>query len=388
MGLEKCRLIVLALACLTVVGCSSSGWERSGEETTTSSPVLSGETVFYATTRFGVMHYLNAILLDSGRSAWQMRLRGWEPYTHVVVGEGVVIAAGPEFARAFDRVTGRPRWRLRLDSDRVDVLDTRDRMLVVGVTGKTGARELLLLRLDIGEVRAVRPVDPGDKVWTGPAAIYLGDGNSVTALEPSTGVERWTSTLPVRPDDLRVAGDTIVIVGPDRLVGVGRDTGMVQWVRETDGEVTFRARGADGCYAQGGKIHMIDTLTGGDRWERRIAGVVHAPRLASQHVWVHTAGGWLLALERTNGQVLWRANVGPPGDIAAAGDRFYAWLQDDGVHLADLQRREARTIIPATTEPSVPAPGGGSVPVMGMSGPWMWYVGSGGSRVVVRRLGS
>ena len=388
MGLDKRRFNLIALTCLALVGCRSAGWEWANEETATSNLVLSDTTAFFASTRFGVMHYLNATILDSGALAWKVRLRGWEPYTHVVSGDGVVVVAGPGFMRAFDAHSGRDRWRISLDARRVDRLRQGAGIISLVVAGAGGARELLLIRLASGDFVAARPLDPETRVWRSRGELYLGDREKLTALHAGTGVEFWSSTLPVRPDDVHFAGDTLVVVGADRLAGVAREDGIIRWVRETDGEVTFRARDAFGCYAQGGSVHAIDVHTGTIRWDQRVAGVVNPPLVSERSVWIHTAGGWLLALDRTRGRLLWKMNIGPPGAVAVASEHYYTWVRNDGVHVVDLGRREARRIIAIPSRAPDTRAGGGAGPALGMSGPWLWYVAQGGTRVVVRRLGS
>ncbi len=376
-------------AVLAVSGCGTDTWERRLEDAVTSPVVLSDGLAFHASTFFGVTHYLSASDPERKMVAWQTRLPGWDAYQRVAAADGVVVAASREYLRAFAAPSGRGLWRKDIACQDVEALDLGGGVAVVQLLAEGGARELLMVRATDGNTIERIPIEPDMPAWQAGEGVYLGDADGLRAFDRQTGRLLWRSILAAPPLSLVRGDGTLIVACHDRLIGVALHDGRVRWERPTDGQVTFRAQGSLGCYAQGAELRAIDTRTGTTLWLRRVGGVVRPPIVSERGVLLHTAGGMLLALDRTDGGVLWMMNAGAPGLLEAASEGFYAWLTPDAVRVVDLARREELDAIPAGSGPEEGGSGAGIVsgPWLDISGGWLWFVDRFGSRIVLRDLG-
>ncbi len=376
---------VVLWAALALSACKATQWEEHLDLSVTSDPVLAEDTAFFAGTDFGVLHHLHAMSLATGVEAWRIRLRGWETYTRLATDGEVVLAASPEYLRAFSARSGEPLWLQTLDAREVGPLEVSDGIVSLTLGLEGGDRELLLASLTGGGPARRLSLAARTPVWRGGVRVYLGREDRLEAVDARTGQVEWATVEASGARRVLPAGEIVVAVCPSRLVGLGVGDGQVRWEKSTDGQVDIRFREGLGCYAQAGMVLAIDLATGDTRWHRRVSGVVDPPLMLDETILIHTAGGLLLALGRKDGRPVWSLHVGPPGMYAAASDTHYAWMGSDAVHVVDLVRREPERSIPLERveqgDPGVEGPG----PRLGIGGRWLWLV-DGRTRLVVRSL--
>ncbi|MGH3443658.1 MAG: PQQ-binding-like beta-propeller repeat protein [Nitriliruptorales bacterium] len=357
---------------------------------------------------------VNAHDLGNGEARWTLA-------TAPAAGEGIPpavppVAAGPEAVVVSDAVgrvfaldvtTGRERWRdagprrgagLAVVGD-VALYSVRgNEVRAVGLsdggirweTGAIGVRALTALVgdgagvavLDLDGEALVLDARNGDELVrmdvSGPTAFHSGTlvvGSSrgeVTALEPSTGVSLWTTSVPPR-GTAWLAADSgqvyVTVPDPTTIVAFEARTGDVAWRRRILGRgvsaptpdgsdrlvvrmaldvggpqaVTLALRSASGQIAwaklgreravpggplrpaavtpaviideSAGTVRGLDSRTGEPRWSLGVGGsdnevtaVVGGERLA----FASTANGGLVAIEPSDGSVTWEVSLPSP----------------------------------------------------------------------------
>ncbi|ELY97860.1 outer membrane protein assembly factor BamB family protein [Natrialba asiatica] len=208
---------------------------------------------------------------------------------------------------AFDRETGHRRW----------VFETT----AATETAPIVTRDRLYFGTDDGTIYALDPAT-GDQYWATavPAPLtatlvysdatgdlYAGHENGLTALDGTSGGERWTTETetaatgsPAIGDDRELERDQqIRDLGLERLDRNHADTSSLHSERERrtwDGPRLYAA-------TAGGTVECLGTETGTVIWSAPTNGDVPAgPTIAGGRVYVADDGGTLLALNADTGQ--------------------------------------------------------------------------------------
>jgi outer membrane protein assembly factor BamB len=155
---------------------------------------------------------------------------------------------------------------------------------------------------------------------------------------------KWSATLPA-PPGFAPAFDqdyAYISVRPNLLVALFLKDGKAAWSVECP--MTAAPAAGDGLVFAGsdGLIEARAQSDGRAQWRRPIEGKVTALHWDTGWLLASTESGPLLALRASDGEILWRRDVGSPlqGPPAPAGDRLYLPLKDGRVLALTLQTGE------------------------------------------------
>ncbi|MEA2675184.1 MAG: hypothetical protein QOI92_2376 [Chloroflexota bacterium] len=194
--------------------------------------------------------------------------------------------------------------------------------------------------------------------------VFVGDTQSVFALDAATGTQKWVAAVP--SDESRpIVVDGIVYSGAiSGVVGLDAGSGNVVWQwHGPDGIAATVGPVVDGVAyisASDGRLYAIDVKTSQERWHvQSIAKTLGYAEVVGDTVYVGTTQqdapqlvGELYAIDRASGAVRWRfrtpsggqINAGPVRDgimyANAEVDGMYA-LRDDGTTSTTVWRVDA-----------------------------------------------
>ena len=188
------------------------------------------------------------------------------------------------------------------------------------------------------------------------------DPGEVKAAAPIAGtpLTRIWASRPVRGPSAPIAADTLnaYLGGSDRrVVAVDLRTGKTRWAHRVAGPLVGGVLVESGVvYAAtdrpDGKVHAFSTISGNEIWSTS-SGYTQAPlALIEGKLIVISRLGQILALDPTNGRVLWRrrSTPGRTGAVAVGGGSLMASSFDSLylIRLADgtvARRRRASTTV-------------------------------------------
>jgi len=217
----------------------------------------------------------------------------------------------------------------------------------------------------------------GNEIWTHevtsyvtratPAVIdgvvYVGGGFSFSALDATTGEERWSIPMQYGGHASPTVRDGLVLVSSQQgwIFALDAATGENLWRLPTDGIAFGAAAITDDAVIYGtdeGIVSSVDRETGTLDWRVTVAGGVYAtPVVFDDMVLVTTKAGELQALDRQSGERLWSANHGSARPPATNGDIVVLAASDGGIYGLDAATGEQRWLYPsgkqALTTPAI-----------------------------------
>ena len=228
---------------------------------------------------------VHALSADSGAAVWTTELEGVEGFAEPLAAGGyVVVAADRESLHVLDADTGEQLWS--------DTATVRQVLLAVP-SSPTGGR----MRVSSEAVAVVT------------------DGHSARALSLPDGEQLWTRDGVGTLASGR-AGQTVVGLGDEQLVGLDARTGVVRWEVELEGrEVAGRPDQTPTAVvaALGDRLEAVDVGRG-----RRYGGIDLHPDAIRGNPQIGVAGrivvssGDALLAYNVDGQLLWRRELEPP----------------------------------------------------------------------------
>lgn len=160
------------------------------------------------------------------------------------------------------------------------------------------------------------------------AIFVVTESGTLYARNVADGSVRWSGGGPVSPDVApAVADGSILAADGDTVLALAPGTGEERWRRTLDGPVSGLA-GEDGrvVATTADSVVAIDASDGAERWRRSVGeSVATPPGLGSGAVAVGLASSEALALDAADGDVLLRQSVPdrPSFAPAVAGERVY-----------------------------------------------------------------
>ncbi len=265
------------------------------------------------------------------------------------VSGNVVIYGAHQGLAAFDTESGALRWTAKLWSDDLDAFV---RNIAIGDERACVADQLTVGCVDAGTGRVLwtrnfaadSSTGAGESAYGSQTWFYGGPDHKVHAVDPETGVERWSTDItpgttgPTRIFGVSARGDTVYattvrwltrnsipLVGD--LVALDRTTGHVIWTYTTPGtrggfhgRALLTNRLAIVNDADYGALIAVDLLTGKEVWRtaKDANGFIDAqstPVLSGDTVFAASADTQVYAIDARTGALLWRVE----GDGNALG---------------------------------------------------------------------
>ncbi len=190
------------------------------------------------------------------------------------------------------------------------------------------------------------------------AVIILGGDGAITALDPKTGVRKWTvlrqlPALTVRSSAIPTIARGAVFVGTPqgKLLAIDVNNGAIGWeatvanpkgTSELERLVDVVGRPAidpdRACAATyQGRVACFDLLRGNLLWSRDVSSLI-GPLLDSRYIYATDEKGVVQAFDKTTGGTVWKQDVlaGRRATGAALIGDFYAVQDAEGaLHLVD-----------------------------------------------------
>jgi hypothetical protein len=282
------------------------------------------------------------------------------------------VATGDDRVAGLDPATGRERWSYRRGNARLCGSTLRDGVVLALFAKSHGCRDLTGLDAATGARRWTRTVElTTDAVLTsGPGVAVVTGGGTMIAVDPGSGLNRWTYTAAGCRLDPAVAGRAAVATighcaGADRLVVHDAYADRAPWVSPQPAGSEPRVVAAEDEVAVLSRSGGTPALTGyapreaeGNKQEATRTGSVRDARLAytadgplasvtDSQVVVLWTGQRVVAVDGRARRVLWTAAAGGPPALAEG--------QVLGVDGGGVTARPVLTGTPAT---QVPAAGG------------------------------
>lgn len=232
----------------------------------------------------------------------------------------------------------KPLWSLALEATQHVDLATDD--TAVYVTG--GESGLVAYAADDGRVLWARAdrTEPALRQFGrfGDALITVAS-SGIEALDPASGVTRWTAAL--ASEDALLTGDaTVVVVGSGaglRVIDVA--TGAVAW--KVPAEAAVVALGLDTARVvavlANGSLASFERATGRTQWTVPVHGAVSGLRVAGERIYVLDRNGVLYAHHARDGSRAWYFErfIEGGGRPAVDDQRVYAAFFDNTLQAFD-----------------------------------------------------
>jgi outer membrane protein assembly factor BamB len=232
-----------------------------------------------------------------------------------------------------------------------------------------------------GTVRAFDR-ETGESVWTasvettwqpavGDGRVYVAGRDTLTALDASTGEERWVSPLE-RPLTAPPAWNTGWLVASNEageVIAIRSDDGEIVWRRNLGGTSRHTVMAGNSgllvLSVDGGRVIALDLTTGNLLWEETLPGKLSAPAVAKDRVLIGSTNNFLYALDAEDGRIAWKWRTG--GDVigaAADADIVYLASLDNVLRAVNRGNGNQRWKTEIPTRPSVPPIAFGDIVVL------------------------
>jgi outer membrane protein assembly factor BamB len=244
------------------------------------------------------------------------------PGSAPTLGFTTIFIAADGRVRALNADTGAPRWARLSCSGK----GTQQPAIVHG---------LLLVGDNGGDLAAYDPAT-GNQVWcddesgsitSAPAVaedtVFITNGVDAVALDPVTGVRRWTFTAadfnPLTQTPA-IANGRVFVTGGNSVFALDQTTGNRIWRHNLELQENISAPSvANGLvYVGGTALYALSATDGHIVWRSRSVGVnVTTPAVAEGRVFVNSQDPQfgLFAFSASNGTLLWRSQM--PGEAEA-----------------------------------------------------------------------
>ncbi|MFB6092851.1 MAG: PQQ-binding-like beta-propeller repeat protein [Haloquadratum sp.] len=291
-------------------------WDVEMDEYVAAPPTFVGGTV-YVGTDAGRIHAVDA---DSGRIEWTFETDTGHWVRAQPVYDGGLLFSGTEldwdgYVHALDAATGMEGWRydcgdvsgVAVAGDTVyagagktvlalDVMDGTEQWVYDNTDADAGYFGAPVV-LDgvvcvVSEEERVYGLDAetGDGIWTldaggyvgsnsnhpvaGDETVYVGDDETVRALDPATGRGRWSRNVEAGGDGPVLGASSVYVAGGQTVTAIDRASGDIEWETTLGGELTRPGVGSHGVYVgtESGTLYELDPDDGGRTDSLDLAG--------------------------------------------------------------------------------------------------------------------
>jgi outer membrane protein assembly factor BamB len=311
----------IGLATTGPIGNPVTQWTFSASGAVSANVSVAGDLALFSSDD-GVLH---AVALANGIERWTFR--GPAPmHGPLVIGGRVYAIDGQGFLHGFDLGDGRLLWTsdasVRGPSD-LAILDGR---LYVG----TEDGSLASFDAANGHERWRVAVSPAGVSVKAPAAVdgvlmAASDDLQLTALDPDDGDVRWSSSVGNDMVGTPIVHNGVAYLGasPDAgngmLVALDVATGTERWRLDENLLAPSISNGIGYTAGSAGAVVAIDLSSGRELWRTQFEGLVRAPAVAGDIVYITADNArQLAALDRHTGGVLWTYDVDGSNDCCIA----------------------------------------------------------------------
>jgi len=291
--------------------------------------------------------------------------------TEATDGRDVFIATNNGSVYGFSLKSGSTDWHVKTLFPLSAGPESKDGVVVVAGTGGT------VLALDPATGKTLWQTELNGEVLAKPAigsgsvVVRTTDGR-IVALDASTGKQRWKTSYDVPRLTLRGAGDPLII---DRVVYTGLDNGKLVALNLDEGTQLWEA--------------TVTTANGSDELSR-LTDVDGTLAVEGDVVYAIGYRGQLVAVSRSNGQVLWSRDLSSYTGVSTDGDHLYV----TDLHSAVWELEQSNGV-PLWTQPvlrahdlTMPVPFQDSVVVGGIEGDFHFLSKQDGSLMAREELDS
>ena len=278
-------------------------WHFRTGDGVNAAPAIVGNTVYAGSDD----DHLYALAANTGEVDWAVPTDDMVRASPAVGDDAVYVGTMNGSLYAFDRTDGTERWRTSVGGQ-VQSPALADGTVYVGNFSNT----LFALDAADGTERWRTEVD-GEyfvalETAVGDGAVYAGANGDLRAFDVGDGSERWRAEYGEREvvqSSPAVADGRVFVNAGDSLRALDAADGSERWSRATGGAHEPPAVYDGTVYAPGNDaVHAFDTDDGTERWRTDVGGDL---RLAvGDAVYGQRYDTPLLALDRTDGTVLWR----------------------------------------------------------------------------------
>lgn len=271
-----------------------------------------------------------------------------------------VTTTGDLVGVAIDENGATIRWRARFGGDAIAVGVAGDVVMVATSERNVVAYDAFGTRLwthASDELVVAPPATAGDGV-----AVLVGLDATVTALDATTGEERWTSTMVTDADLGAVAVDGVEVVS-DRsgeTIAFDATTGTVRWQRSLDPLVALAATDDVVVAATSDTVTALTAGDGSVLWEVSADDITEI--VATDAVVVVVTGSATLAFDALTGASRWTAPAAT--QVVAVGEVTAMVLSDERVSVLAVDGAVIAEWSPPDEEPTAIAVGGDGLVVL------------------------
>lgn len=234
---------------------------------------------------------------------------------------------------------------------------------VDGTAVYAGSQSGEISRLDPANGKVIWRIDVGDTltggVGAGEGLVVAGTGKGmILAFDQKTGKALWKSKIASEILSVpRIYGGLVVVRSGDaRIYGLDVADGKRKWVYErvtptlslrSSAGVTVDGQGVAFAGFAGGKLVAVNTSNGKVMWEasvalpkgtteiERIADVTSLPVVDGRYVYAAAYQGRVVGIDRASGQIAWNRDISSYNGLAADGSVVYVTQSNGAVYALD-----------------------------------------------------
>jgi eukaryotic-like serine/threonine-protein kinase len=256
---------------------------------------------------------------------------------------------------AFERDSGRVRWKYRSTSVPTDIIQINSSLYFgsfqdnwSSVDLKTGS-----LNWSFSTGATNKECDPPKApVTDGKHLFIVGQDGVIYSLNASSGRVSWKLKLPATPSTALALKDRTIFVGTNdqRLYRLNAETGSVISELATEAKPVGRlAFASDSLFLflqstsdRAGYIVSVDSKLTGVRWKQRssLDWASERPHLWKESVVAGNCRGGLAAFRATDGEPQWNLSLkGCIRSIGSSGDMLFAGVQEGTIYAYELSAK-------------------------------------------------
>lgn len=293
------------------------------EPTSSSSPAVVGDTVFYSARGVNQGGVLFAVDTKTGSMRWQtpeLLNRNVYSTSPLVDGGKVYIGASDGKLYIYDAASGSEVRQF-----------TAGRAVNSAPVINNG---VLYFGSNDGVFRAINP-ETGASIWrqslkaddginsspiiAGNLIYFTTSNNTVYAVNAATGIAKWSNRLQYRfgPNAAVYADNTLYVPSGPRLHAIQPTSGNLRWSTDFPSDLLFAPVAADGIVyvvADNKQMYAVRSNGRADVWKKPVKLPFRAaasPIISGDVIYVPTNQSVLLAISREDGHILWQYRVEP-----------------------------------------------------------------------------